>query len=322
LNTVLVTGANGFIGRALCTRSLAAGWHVRGIIRPDSHIVRLPKGVETFKIESIGPDTEWSTALKSIDTVVHLAARVHMMNDSAADPLEEYRKVNVAGTEKLAKTAANAGIRRFIFMSSVKVNGEGKPSSYTETDSPSPTDPYGVSKWEAEQILNDIAAQTGMEVVTLRAPLVYGPNVKANFLNLIKIVQHGIPLPVGNINNRRSFIYLGNLIYAIVACVQYTGTLGPTYLISDGEDVSTTDLIKRIAHALERPARVFPFPSFLLRLAAKILGKGTAIDRLLDSHTINMSKIQHELKWKPLYSMEQGLKETARWYKQSMLSLN
>jgi nucleoside-diphosphate-sugar epimerase len=161
-----------------------------------------------------------------------------------------------------------------------------------------------------------------MEVVTLRAPLVYGPSVKANFLNLIKIVQQGIPLPLGNINNRRSFIYLGNLIYAIVTCVQHSGTIGPTYLISDGEDVSTTDLIKRIAHALERPARVFPFPSFLLRLAARILGKGTAIDRLLDSLTINMSKIQHELKWKPFYSMEQGLRETARWYKQSMLSLN
>jgi len=311
---ILVTGANGFVGRVLCKRMLADGYQVRGAVRGAAQMTAVPSGIEGALVGDISPKTDWSKALIGVDAVVHLAARVHIMNDMAPDPLAEFRYVNVAATKRLAQTAAATGCRRFVYMSSVKVNGEGGPTPYSEEDAESPQDPYSISKWEAEQELYEIARKTGMEVVVLRAPLVYGPEVKANFLRLLKVVARGIPLPLANVNNRRSMIYLGNLVDAIVTCITHPGAAGQTYLVSDGEDVSTPELIRRIGVALNYPARMFPFPLSLIRFAGNLLGKSAAVERLLGSLTVDTAKIRRELNWTAPYTMAAGLKETAQWY--------
>lgn len=350
---ILITGANGFIGQALCKKILADGYQVRGAVRSAAQMTALPSGVEGAMVGNIGSETDWYDALSGIDGIVHLAARVHVMRDSAADPLAEFRKVNTAGTLNLAQQAVAAGVKRFVFISTVKVNGErtGNKSrdqesgvrgqeknryqvsgrrgqetgdrrsvlkqSFSEKDVPDPQDPYAVSKWEAEQGLMAIAEETGLEVVILRPPLVYGPGVKANFLRLFKIVERGIPLPFAKIDNRRSFIYLDNMIDAIITCINHPGAAGRTFLVNDGEDVSTPELIRRIALALGKPARLFSIPLFLMRLAGKLLGKSAATDRLFGFLTIDSTKIRRELGWKPPYTMKHGLKETAKWYKKS-----
>lgn len=315
MKLALITGSNGFVGRTLCEKMLAKGWQVRGTVRSAKDAPSLPTGVEANPIQSIGPDTDWSTALAGVDVVVHLAARVHVMNDSAADPLSEFRLVNVTGTERLARMAAANGIKRFVYISSIKVNGEVCEKPFTERDIPAPVEPYGVSKWEAEQVLHKVAEETGLEVVIIRPPLVYGPGVKANFLSLFKIVDRGVPLPLASIDNRRSFIYLGNLVDAIITCISHPEASGQTYLISDGADVSTPELIRRVGAALGRPARLFPLPPALMRFAGKLIGKSAAVERLLGSLTLDSSKIGRELAWKPPYTMQEGLRETAEWFK-------
>ncbi len=311
MGKILVTGSTGFVGKALCKRMVSNGWHVRGTVRSaeQADMSKLPAGVKVVQIKSIGADTDWSDALLGVDAVVHLAARVHVMNDTSSYPLSAFRKVNVAGTERLARMAAINGVKRFVYVSSVKVNGEGCEKPFTEHDIPAPDDPYGVSKWEAEQVLRKVAEDTGLEVVILRPPLVYGPGVKANFLSLFKIVDRGVPLPLASINNHRSLIY-----DAITTCINHPEASGQTYLVSDGEDVSTPELIRRVAAALGRPARLFPFPPSLMRFAGKLFGKADAVERLVGSLTIDSSKIRRELGWKPPFSMEQGLKETAEWF--------
>jgi nucleoside-diphosphate-sugar epimerase len=279
----------------------------------------LPNTVEAFMIDSIGPDTAWSAVLTDVDVVVHLAARVHVMQDSSSDPPSAFRQVNVAGTERLARQAATAGVKRLIYISSIKVNGEESSTPYTELDTPNPQDAYAVSKWEAEQILRQIATETGLELVILRPPLVYGSGVKANFLQLIKIVNRGIPLPLARVNNRRSLIYVGNLADAIVACVTRFEAAGQTYLVSDGEDISTPELIRRLADALGRASRLLPFPLKMLRLAGKLIGKSAEVERLLGSLTVDPSKIRRQLGWKPPYTIDQGLRETAEWFLKSRL---
>ncbi|MCP4372399.1 MAG: SDR family oxidoreductase [Deltaproteobacteria bacterium] len=312
MNSVLITGACGFIGNALCAKILAKGWHVRGTFRSESDVNRLPGGVEAVSIASIDSDTKWDDALAGIDTVVHLAARVHVMDDSSSDPLTEYRKVNVEGTKCLAVAAANAGVKRFIFISSIKVNGEGRAAPYREDEEPAPQDPYGVSKWEAEQELHKISVKTVMETVILRPPLVYGPRVKANFMRLVSLVKFGIPLPFGCIKNRRSLIYIGNLIDAIRICMTNPNATGKTYLVSDGEDVSTPELIRRIGAASGRRALLLPVPVWIMRMAGKITGKYDEVERLVGSLTLDISKICKELEWKPPYAMKHGLRETAK----------
>lgn len=269
---------------------------------------------EIINVGDIGPVTGWTAVLKNIDVVIHLAGRVHVMNDHVADQLADYRRVNVAGTERLARMALQSGIQRFIYISSVKVNGGECSRPYRETDDPAVIDPYGRSKWEAEQVLRKISAETGLEVVIVRPPLVYGPGVKANFLSLLKVVYKGWPLPFGSVNNRRSFIYLGNLIDAIIQCMENPKAAGQTFLVSDNEDVSTPVLLRMIAQALGRPARVFSFPPFLIHAAASMLGKSSAVDRLLGSLYIDSSRIRDELGWSPPHSMAQGLKHTAEWF--------
>ncbi|MFC1578380.1 UDP-glucose 4-epimerase family protein [Thermodesulfobacteriota bacterium] len=318
MRNVLVTGANGFIGNALCRRMLAEGWHVRGTIRSLSKKAVLPPGMDAFQIGSIGPSTEWETALEGIDTVVHLAARVHVMDGGSADPIIDYRKINVAGTKRLAQIAHSKNVRRFVYVSSIKVNGEGRVDPYTEADQPAPVDPYGISKFEAEKELYSIADQTGLEVVILRPPLVYGPGVKANFLKLIKIVHRGIPLPLARVKNHRSMIFLGNLVDALFVCITHPRAVGKTFLVSDREDVSTPELIQKISFALEKPSRVFALPFGFLRLLARLTGKSETVSRLLDSLTLDSTKIRTELDWKPPFSMEEGLRETANWYLQAI----
>jgi nucleoside-diphosphate-sugar epimerase len=312
---ILITGATGFVGAALCRRMRDEGWQVRGAVRSLSDHERLPRGVEAVPVGSIGPATVWADAMAGVDIVVHLAARTHVTREKAPDPLKAYRSINVEGTDRLARDAAESGVKCFIYLSSVKVNGEGKAAPYTELDVPAPEDPYGISKWEAEQALHRIADKTGMELVIIRPPLVYGPGVKANFLDLITIVKRGIPLPFAGVNNRRSLIYLGNLVDAIISVCIHPDAAGRTYLVSDGADVSTPELVRNIAGALGRPARLFSFSAHFMRFAGKLLGKTSAIERLLGSLAVDTSKIQRELDWKAPYTMEQGLQETAEWFK-------
>jgi len=236
------------------------------------------------------------------------------MDDPSADPLTEFRKVNVEGTAQLALEAAKAGVKRLVYISSIKVNGEESAIAYS-TDSPvAPSDPYGISKWEAEEALRRIEAETGLEVVVVRPTLVYGPGVKANFLNMMKIISKGIPLPLASINNKRSLIYVGNLVDALAVCATHPAAAGKTYLVSDGEDVSTPELLRRVAFALGVPARLLQFPVLLMKLLGKLTGKSGAVNRLTGSLTVDSSKIRQELGWTPPFSMEEGLLETAAWF--------
>lgn len=312
---ILVTGATGFVGRSLCESPLLNDVDLRGSVWTADPSPSLAAGVQAAPIESIGPDTDWSVALNGIEIVIHLAARVHVMDETCGDPLTAYRQVNVAGTENLARQAAAQGVKRLVFLSSVKVHGEETEIPYAEELSPAPQDPYGVSKLEAEKVLHKISAETGLEVVIIRPPLIYGPGVKANFLNLLKIIDKGIPLPLASVTNARSLLYLGNLIDAIILCKDHPQAAGQVFLVSDGEDVSTSELIRRVATALDRRARLLPFPPSLMRLAGRLTGKSMAVDRLLGSLVIDSGKIQRELGWTPPYTMANGLAATAKWYK-------
>lgn len=316
---VLVTGANGFIGRKLCLSLEGHGYAVRAAVREPLLTTGLSKATDVAAVGVIGTETDWSDALHGVETVVHLAARVHVLREKARNPLAEFRLVNVAGTERLARMAASAGVRRLVYVSSIKVNGERTHESpFTEADTPEPRDAYGLSKWEAEQALSKIASETGLEVVIVRPPLVYGPGVGGNFLRMMDWVNRGLPLPLGSIRNSRSLIYLGNLVDALVTCVSHPRAAGKTFLVSDGEDVSTPELIRRLAQAMERRSCLLSFPPVLLRLAGSLTGKSAEVERLLSSLRVDSSKICHELQWTPPFSMTQGLLETMAWYSESI----
>jgi nucleoside-diphosphate-sugar epimerase len=258
----------------------------------------------------IGKAADWHAALVGVETLVHLAARVHVMHDTTENPLEAFREVNVHGTLNLAQQAAEAGVKRFIFISSIKVNGEftrhGHP--FTETNTPSPQDAYGVSKHEAEQGLRQIAAVTGMELVVIRPPLVYGPGVKANFAALMRAVQKGWPLPLGAIHNLRSLVALDNLVDFIITCISHPQAANQTFLISDGQDLSTTELVRGLAQAAGVPARLMPVPVWLLGWAGRLVGKGDAVLRLCGNLQIDSSKARNLLGWKPKISVQEGLR--------------
>lgn len=301
---VLVTGATGFVGPALCDRLKVAGLTVIPALRRG---LGLTNEVVTG---DIGSSTDWRMALKGCDVVVHLAARVHMMRENVQDPLAMYRATNTDATLNLARQAVAAGVKRFISISTIKVNGEGRDVAYRETDVPAPEDAYAISKWEAEQGLRQIAAETGLEVVILRPPLVYGPGVKANFLRLLRTVARGWPLPLGAIRNRRSLLYLGNFVDAIRICVEHPAAAGQTFLLDDGEAVSTPDLIRAVAHALGRPARLLAVPVGVLKLAGALLGKRAAVARLTGSLFVDSTSMRTRLGWKPPYTLQQGLEAT------------
>mgnify|MGYP001566702180 CR=1 FL=1 len=313
---VLVTGASGFIGCSLCAFLKEKGYFIRGAVRNN---VRDVSGVDEYiQVGDINKRTDWQQALTGVDTVVHLAARVHVMNDPVADPLKAFCKVNVLGTERLARMAANAGVKRFIFISSVKVNGEGALRPYTEKDIPAPQDSYGISKREAEDALACVTAETGLEVVILRLPLVYGPGVKANFKNLIKIAGAGLPLPFKGINNQRSFLYIGNLVDAITTCITHPLAAGETFMVSDGQDISTPELIKMIATAMKKKAVLFSLHSGILKALCKIVGKTEELEKLTGSLLVDSSKIRDLLGWKPPWTLEEGIREMVRGHSERM----
>jgi nucleoside-diphosphate-sugar epimerase len=313
LKSVLVTGANGFIGSILCNRLVVEKWKVSGTVRTAGY--SSVQGVKIVIIGDVNAVTDWNAALQGSDTVVHLAARVHVMKDSSTEPLQAYREVNVQGTEKLARQAADRGVKRFIFMSTVKVNGEENQKAYTESDTPSPMNSYGISKMEAEKIISDISVKTGMETVILRPPLVYGPGVKANFLRLLRVVDRGMPLPLASTKNQRSMIYVENLVDAILQCMRNPCAAGQTYLVSDGQNVSTPGLIRMIAAALNKQPRLFRFPPLALYMAGRLTGQGPALERLIGSLTVDTGKIRNELGWTAPFTLEEGIKNTAFWYK-------
>lgn len=311
----LVTGANGFIGSAVLSRAcLEAGLQLRGTVRCQKSA--LPVGVEVILVDELSPDTNWVEAVCGIDVVVHTAARVHVMHESVADPLAEFRRVNVSGTLNLARQAASAGVKRFIFISSIKVNGEqtipGHP--YSADDVPAPTDPYGISKYEAEQKLLQLGRESGMEVVIIRPVLVYGPGVKANFLSMMRWLYRGIPLPLGLIQNKRSLVALDNLVDLIVICLQHPAAANQVFLVSDGEDLSTPELLRRVAVHLGKQARLLSVPKILLTTCAMLLGKRQISQRLCSSLQVDISKTKTLLDWVPPVSVDQALKKTANYF--------
>lgn len=312
---VLVTGASGFIGRALCRHLLRQGWSVRAATRLAPNATAIPAGAEVVHIAAVGGNTDWSEALVGVDAVVHLAARVHVMHESDPDPLAAFRSVNADGTNHLAVMAAQAGARRFVYVSSIKVNGEQTTRlPFTEADAPRPRDAYGISKWEAEQALWATASQTGLEVVVVRPPLVYGPDAPGNFNRLLRFIRQGVPLPLSSIRNQRSFMYVENLCDAVRVCLQHPAAAGRTFLLSDGEDISTPELIRLLSGYLGRRSRMFPFPPSLLRAAANLLDRQEEATRLLGSLCVNSSAIRQALGWSPPYSMREALRDTARGY--------
>lgn len=311
--SVLVTGGSGMIGGALLRRlAQFDGCAVQAAVRrPDA---RLPQSVipVLWDIPNAIPDANF---LCGTEVVVHCAARVHVMDEKAADPLAEFRRINVAGTLALAQMAADAKVKRFIFVSSIKVNGESTSAEqvFFADDTPAPTDYYGVSKWEAEQGLLDIGARTGMEVVIVRPPLVYGPEVRANFASLMRWVARGLPLPFGGVTeNRRSLVALDNLIDLLIVCLEHPAAANQIFLVSDGDDLSTRELVFRIGKAIGIPAKLWSVPINILHFGASMIGKANAFQRLCGSLQVDISKTQQLLGWKPVVSVDEGLYQATR----------
>lgn len=308
---VLVTGASGFVGRALCQQLKNKGYLVTAAVRSET-TAEIEGAAQTIVIGDIGSDTDWSKALIGQQAIFHLAARAHVMNEDITDPETLYRQVNVDGTAALLEQAKAAQVNRLIFLSSIKVNGEqttGQP--FNEQMELAPEDAYGRTKRDAEiQIRNDPQIKSTI----LRSPLVYGPGVKGNFLKLIGLCQRAWPLPLASIENKRSLIYLDNLVDALIHTLEHAESMGQTYLLSDGQDVSTPDLIRLMAEALQKPSRLFPVPVFMLKFLGVLASKSAAIQRLSGSLQIDSRHIQQHLGWKPPVHMQQGLEKTANWY--------
>jgi nucleoside-diphosphate-sugar epimerase len=313
----LVSGANGFVGRALCAELVKRGLRVRGATR---EACLLDYAVENIAVGDIDGYTDWRDALCDIDVVIHLAARVHIMRENATDPYAEFRRVNVEGTENLVQQAAACGVKRLVYISSIKVNGEEtvKGSVCRETDPPAPQDAYGISKNETEIRLRALTQATGLEVVIIRPPLVYGPGVKGNFASMVRWVQRGFPLPLGAVHNARSMIALENLIDFIVMCAdreKSPSAANETFLVSDGEEVSTTELLRKVASAYGIPVRLIPVPVNILRLGAKMMGRSEIAERLLGSLVVDSSKAQNLLGWRPVVTMDEQLRKMAQYAK-------
>ena len=309
---VLVTGANGFVGQAVLLRlNGMSGATAIGSVRRAAMVA--DAGAPLVTVGELAAQTDWSGALAGVQAVIHTAARVHVMQEAVADPLAEFRRVNVEGTLNLARQAAAAGVRRFVFVSSIKVNGEATQlgAPFTADDAPAPLDAYGVSKMEAEQALRKIARQTGIEVAIIRPPLVYGPGVKANFAAMMRWLKRGVPLPLGAIRNQRSLVALDNLVDLIVTCLSHPAAANQTFLASDGEDVSTTELLRRMGQALGHPALLIPLPASVLKVAAALVGKSDVAQRLCGSLQVDISKTRQLLGWTPPLSLDEGLNKAA-----------
>lgn len=305
---ILVTGSNGFVGREVC-----AVLGRRGL--PFKAVVRRAAGPGQIAVGDLNAQTDWRQALAGCTTVIHLAARVHMMSDTVDDPLAAYREVNLDATLRLARQAVDAGVRRFVFVSSVKVNGEatqGKP--YTAEDRPAPCDPYGQSKMEAEAALLALGSETGLEVVIVRPPLVYGPGVKANFLNLVKLVRMGLPLPFGRADGYRSMVALDNLVDLLLTCATHANAPGSIFMVSDGQDVNIGDLVRMIGNAMGKKVLLLPVPPNLLRRVAGLLGKSSVTDRLFGSLQVDMRATEERLQWKPVVPPQLAIDKTVSYF--------
>lgn len=303
---VLLTGATGFVGRSIQKRLIADGNYKLTIaIRRE---VEVPYGARIFKMADLTAETDWSDALQTVDIVIHAAARAHVMKSEELDSLTEYRKVNVEGTLQLARQAMQTGVQRFVFISSIGVNGNINKAAFAAEDTPNPADFYAQSKYEAEQALWELTENTDMELVIIRPPLVYGANAPGNFSNLVHWIYKGIPLPLGAIHNKRSIVGLDNLVDLIVTCIDHPAAANEVFLAADGQNVSTTELLRGVAKAMGRPARLLPIPAGLLQLGATILGKKAMAQRLLGSLQVDISKTQQVLGWQPPFTLEQGLK--------------
>lgn len=313
---ILLTGASGFVGKATLAVAKKKGVSVVPVFRSlESASIFDYASANCAVIPSLLADTNWQGALLGVDVVIHCAARVHVLNDAEVDPLATFRSVNLEGTLNLARQAALAGVKRFIFLSSIKVNGEStQPGSpYGATDLAAPEDAYGISKAEAEAGLRHLSFETGMEVVIIRSPLIYGPGVKGNFSSLLRWVACGLPLPLGSVTtNRRSLVGLDNLVDLILTCVDHPKAANQTLLVSDGEDLSTADLLRRIGKSLNRPARLIPVPVSILNIVSRLLGKSSIAQRLLGSLQVDISKTCTLLNWKPPVSVDEGLRRAVQ----------
>ena len=313
---VLVTGATGFVGRHLCAALLAAGHQVKAVTRRD-HAFNLAAGIQVVNMGNLGPNKDWRSSLTDIDTVIHLAARTHVLRDSALDPEAEYHRINVGATTALGVQAAAGGVHRFIFLSSVKAGAEVslRDIPLQTKMPPNPQDAYGRTKLAAEKALGELSAESDMDVVVLRPPLIYGPGVKGNFLELFNAVNRGVPLPLRWVDNRRDLIYVENLVAALMRVMEVPATICGTHYVCDGDAVSTPELIRRTADALNRPARLLPMPERALRLAGWMTGRSEVIKRLTESLCIDGHAFRRRAAWSPPFSMKEGLARTAAWYK-------
>jgi nucleoside-diphosphate-sugar epimerase len=304
---ILSTGSSGFVGKSLLTALYAKNHLISATRRTHSDY---GSRFDSHVVSNIDALTNWSEALTGADAVIHLAARVHVMRDSAPDPLAAFRSVNTDGTLNLARQAAAVGVRRFIFLSTIGVNGNvtNAGKSFSAADTPQPHDPYSVSKYEAEVGLRTIAASSQMEIVIIRPPLVYGRNAPGNFGKLNRLVARGLPLPLASVNNRRSLIGIDNLVSFIITCLEHPAAANETFLVGDGEDLSTPDLIRRMARAMGRTARLLPVPAPLIMAAATVLGKGEMAHRICGSLQVDISKSQELLRWNPPVTVDEGLR--------------
>ncbi|EKO3729827.1 SDR family oxidoreductase [Vibrio metschnikovii] len=306
---VLLTGANGFVGKQL-NSVIINTYQVLSAVR-DKRSVSFG---ECVKIPDIDKNTQWGNALSGVHCIIHCAARVHIMNDDSSDPLSEFRAVNTEGTLNLARQAAKTGVKRFIFLSSIKVNGESTSGrqSFTAFDTRSPEDPYGQSKAEAEEQLLELGKQTGMEIVIIRPTLVYGPGVKANFASLMSLVAKGISLPFGRItNNKRSLVSVDNLVDLIITCIDHPKAANQVFLVSDDHDVSTSEMVREMAIALGKPSWQLPVPIWCYNLAGKLFNKSDIVDRLVGSLQVDISHTKETLGWSPPQTLQEGFNKTA-----------
>ncbi|MEZ8723959.1 UDP-glucose 4-epimerase family protein [Vibrio pomeroyi] len=311
---VLVTGSTGFVGSRVVELAEEFDWEVLSVLRNVTQA-----NANCFLVSSIGAETDWSGALGDVDCIVHCAARVHQMNESEQDALTAYRETNTLGTLNLAKQAAEAGVKRFVFVSSIKVNGE-----FTEPGAPFqpnlnniPKDPYGLSKYEAEVALTQLSKETGLQVVIIRPPLVYGPGVKANFLSMMRIIEKGIPLPFGSIHNKRSLVYLDNLSSLILTCCEHPSAPGYTFLASDGQDVSTTKLMQTIALSMNKTPRLLPIPMSWIQWVASVIKKQHIAQRICGSLQVEARLTKDILGWVPPVTFDEGIKNTVEAYLKS-----
>ncbi len=316
-----MTGATGFVGsRIIDVLSFSEQFTPIAAVRNDSN--QLDSQVKSVVVDSLSSDNSWELALKNIEVVIHTAARVHVMSDSSKDPLSEYRKVNVDGTLNLARQSASTGVKRFVFISSIKVNGESTPlnNPFTDENIPTPIDFYGVSKFETEQELFKLGTTTGMEIDCIRPVLVYGPGVKANFLSMMKWLYKGVHLPFGSIHNKRSLVALDNLVDLILTCIEHPNAANEMFLVSDGEDLSTTELLNRVSNALGKKTWLFPVNQKVLEFCLGLIGKKNLAQRLCGSLQVDISKTKKLLNWTPPITVDEGLRKTAEYFIESQKS--